>query len=201
MMDGEQWHAVEAVMLAAKPGVPVVVSGAAGTGKSRLIEGLAACLVTYAGVSSDDGSLVVTAATNLATLNIGGQHGTLQALLGVGLMRHSWEDYRDMVDGTGDFGAGAVRNNRKKQYLVALARKGRSNARRLRWLVVDEGLMPDLKFWKTVDMVMRVYRNEMNVPFGGVKLVIVGDPFQLPPWDPPYVMQACLGVWMWLLQG
>jgi ATP-dependent DNA helicase PIF1 len=32
-----------------------------------------------------------------------------------------------------------------------------------------------------IDQILRVYRRKMQLPFGGVQLLLIGDPFQLPP--------------------
>ncbi len=51
-------------------------------------------------------------------------------------------------------------------------------------LIVDEASMLTVQNLTVLDLVLRWYRNEPNKRFGGIKLVLVGDPMQLPPVPP-----------------
>ena len=48
-------------------------------------------------------------------------------------------------------------------------------------LVIDEVAMVRCDMLDAVDRILRVFRKRMNEPFGGVQVVLIGDPFQLPP--------------------
>ena len=48
-------------------------------------------------------------------------------------------------------------------------------------LVIDEVSMVRVELLDVIDNILRVYRKKMHVPFGGVQLILIGDPFQLPP--------------------
>jgi hypothetical protein len=51
-------------------------------------------------------------------------------------------------------------------------------------LIVDEASMLTVQNLTVLDLVLRRYRGNMNQRFGGLKLVLVGDPMQLPPVPP-----------------
>lgn len=51
-------------------------------------------------------------------------------------------------------------------------------------LVIDEASMLTIQTLEVMDRVLRWYRNKPNVRFGGLKVVLVGDPMQLPPVAP-----------------
>ncbi|WP_114748371.1 ATP-dependent DNA helicase [Pleomorphovibrio marinus] len=48
-------------------------------------------------------------------------------------------------------------------------------------LVIDEISMVRVELLDVIDSILRVYRKKLQVPFGGVQLILIGDPFQLPP--------------------
>ncbi len=53
--------------------------------------------------------------------------------------------------------------------------------RRLDLLVIDEISMVRVEILDVIDQVLRVFRRKIHLPFGGVQLILIGDPFQLPP--------------------
>ncbi|MEX2591171.1 MAG: AAA family ATPase [Anditalea sp.] len=53
--------------------------------------------------------------------------------------------------------------------------------RRLQLLVIDEVSMVRVEILDVIDQILRVFRRKMHLPFGGVQLILIGDPFQLPP--------------------
>ncbi len=53
--------------------------------------------------------------------------------------------------------------------------------RRLDILVIDEISMVRVEILDVIDRILRVFRRKMHLPFGGVQLILIGDPFQLPP--------------------
>ncbi|MBD3626833.1 AAA family ATPase [Cyclobacterium sp.] len=48
-------------------------------------------------------------------------------------------------------------------------------------LVIDEISMVRVEILDILDKILRVFRKKMHLPFGGVQLILIGDPFQLPP--------------------
>jgi ATP-dependent DNA helicase PIF1 len=53
--------------------------------------------------------------------------------------------------------------------------------KRLDLLVIDEVSMVRVEILDVIDQVLRVFRRKIHLPFGGVQLILIGDPFQLPP--------------------
>lgn len=53
--------------------------------------------------------------------------------------------------------------------------------RKLDTLVIDEISMVRVELLDVIDQILRVYRRKPHLPFGGVQLIMIGDPFQLPP--------------------
>ncbi|MCC5937468.1 MAG: AAA family ATPase [Lunatimonas sp.] len=53
--------------------------------------------------------------------------------------------------------------------------------RKLDTLVIDEISMVRVELLDVIDQILRVYRRRQHLPFGGVQLIMIGDPFQLPP--------------------
>jgi energy-coupling factor transporter ATP-binding protein EcfA2 len=53
--------------------------------------------------------------------------------------------------------------------------------RNLDLLVIDEISMVRVEILDILDQILRVFRKKMHLPFGGVQLILIGDPFQLPP--------------------
>jgi hypothetical protein len=51
-------------------------------------------------------------------------------------------------------------------------------------LIIDEASMLTIQVLEVMDRVLRWYRKNPNVRFGGLKVIIVGDPMQLPPVAP-----------------
>lgn len=130
-------------------------TGPAGTGKSlllrKIIEGLT---IKYL----DDSSCVaVTASTGLAAFNIGGT--TLHRFAGIGLGKAPTTKL--------------IQDIFKDKFKLG------------RWthvkvLVIDEISMVDSTLFDKLDIIARAVRG-IDLPFGGIQLVITGDFFQLPP--------------------
>ncbi len=98
------------------------------------------------------GTVALAAPTGIAALNIGGM--TLHSLFGLS------------TDGVllGD----------------RFRRKGSEYFQSLVALLIDEVSMVRVDVMDNIDRALR-YHRDSDLPFGGVKLVLFGDPFQLPP--------------------
>lgn len=48
-------------------------------------------------------------------------------------------------------------------------------------LVIDEVSMVRCDLLDVIDRILRVFRDKIDLPFGGVQVVLIGDAFQLPP--------------------
>ena len=137
-------------------GESVFFTGPAGTGKSfllrKIIEGLK---IKYLG--DTHGCIAVTASTGLAAFSLGGT--TLHSFAGIGLGKGPPEEL--------------IKNILKERLKLK------------RWtevkvLIIDEISMIDSVLFDKIDTIARAVR-EIDLPFGGIQLVITGDFFQLPP--------------------
>lgn len=150
-LNAEQRRGWDLVM---RQGRSVFITGRAGCGKSFLVQRLIAALREQLG----ERAVYVTAATGIAACNIGGI--TLHSFAGIGL-------------GTDD--------------VLALTRKIKRNTRVMsRWqrakvLVVDEISMVDADLLDKLDAIARRIRGAPDKVWGGLRVILVGDFFQLPP--------------------
>ncbi len=101
-------------------------------------------------------SVVVFAPTGVAALNVGGQ--TIHSFFRL--------PPRDFVD------PDTMTPPRGRSYLLMS---------KLETLVIDEVSMVRAEILECVDRLLRMARSRPTEPFGGVQLVLIGDPFQLPP--------------------
>ena len=123
----------------------IFVTGRAGTGKSTLLEHLAA---------QTSKNLVICAPTGVAALNVGGQtiHSLFRLPIGV-IADHAIDQGPEL-----------------RKLLGAIDT-----------LVVDEVSMVNADLLDAMDRSLRQARQKPGEPFGGVQLVLFGDPFQLAP--------------------
>ncbi len=131
------------------------------TGSSVLLTGPAGTgkSALLANLRQELGSkLSICASTGIAALNVGGV--TLHSWAGLGL-----------GDRKASAIAGAISQARKKPY---------NNIMAARVLAIDEISMIDSRLFALTDQVFRKVR-VVDEPFGGVKLLLVGDFLQLPP--------------------
>lgn len=123
----------------------VFVTGRAGTGKSTLLNHLA---------WSTEKSLVISAPTGVAALNVGGQtiHSLFRLPIGV-IADHDIEQTVEL----------------------------RKLLNSIDTLVIDEVSMVNADLMDAVDRSLRQARQKAAEPFGGVQVVLFGDPYQLAP--------------------
>ncbi|CAN0109584.1 unnamed protein product [Pylaiella littoralis] len=130
----------------------IFFTGCAGTGKSLVLNRILTRLAE-AGVSG----VFPTATTGLAACQVKGT--TLQQFAGIGKARGSGEEVLKVVEKRPD----AVRRWKAVQVLI-----------------VDEISMLDADTFDALEYVARSLRG-VQAPFGGIRLVLSGDFFQLPP--------------------
>jgi ATP-dependent DNA helicase PIF1 len=102
---------------------------------------------------TEDTTSIVVAPTGLAAVQVGGQ--TIHSFFGLPPRLVKPED---------------IKPSRK----LAIMRK-------MKTLVIDEVSMVRSDLMEGIDRSLRLNRKKPNVPFGGVRLVLFGDPHQLPP--------------------
>ena len=152
----EQKRAIEAALESKN----VFITGGAGVGKSFIVHKIVSLL------RKQGRRVAVTASTGIAAVNVNGS--TLHSFAGIGIDKETKEVLADKA---------------YKQYTT-----------RKRWqqtdvLLIDEVSMVSANFFDTLNWVgMRLRGSEVNgqamvnpMPFGGIKIIAVGDLFQLPP--------------------
>lgn len=137
-----------------KEGNNVFYTGSAGTGKSILLKELVSHLIMKHGVSA----VAVTASTGLAAVNIGGV--TINKFSGMGIAM-------------GDAMTIAKRISKNAQTV--------DRWKRTKVLIIDEISMIDGSFLDKLEFVARQITKKLEIPFGGIQVVLTGDFFQLPP--------------------
>lgn len=137
-------------------GNSVFITGSAGTGKSVLLMDIIKTMKKRYGKSS----VFVTAPTGVAACALKGQ--TLHSFAGVG---HLTWDRESMLD-------------RILEDKTAYTRWKKAQA-----LVIDEISMVDADFFENLEYIARKVRDSDEI-WGGLKLVVSGDFFQLPPVKP-----------------
>ena len=113
---------------------------------------------------ANDASSVVVAPTGLAAVQVGGQ--TIHSFFGLPPRLVKPEDIKPS----------------RKQVLM----------RKLKTIVVDEVSMVRSDLMEGIDRSLRLNRKRPHDPFGGVRLVLFGDPHQLPPVVPEGDLRAYL---------
>lgn len=140
----------------AATGQNIWLTGRAGTGKSTLLrEWLAA----------DGRDADVVAPTGIAALNIGGM--TIHRWAGIGIGPQEGESICEFIEHLEQQGSRSVRD-------------AKTRIRQCSTLVCDETSMVSGRLLDTVDTWMRHVRGRM-APFGGVRMICLGDALQLPP--------------------
>ncbi len=136
-------------------GVNIFLTGEPGSGKSHTIREYVKCLYAR-GITP-----ALTASTGIAATHIGGM--TIHAWSGLGIRKSiTQRECKDLAKN-------AALTKRIKNTHV---------------LIIDEISMVDARMLESVDLICRVIK-DVDLPFGGMQIVLVGDFFQLPPVSRP----------------
>jgi len=137
----------------------IFLTGAAGTGKSFLLRYIIQQLK-----GRRKGDVFVTATTGIAAENIKGT--TLHSFAGIGL-----------GEGNVDQLISKIKNSKPAT----------QRWKRVKYLIVDEVSMLHVDLFEKLEEIARRMKrsskNSTDKPFGGIKLILCGDFFQLPPVD------------------
>jgi hypothetical protein len=142
---------------------PIYLTGRAGTGKTTFLKYVTA-------ISSK--KTVVVAPTGVAAINAGGV--TIHSFFKLPFeplrpddsrfsTRKMNEDHVNIFE--------MLKYNREKYQII----------RELELLIIDEISMVRCDVLDAIEYILRVYRDKPYLPFGGVQVLMLGDPFQLPP--------------------
>lgn len=132
------------------------LTGKAGTGKTTFLKYIK---------KKAKKKLVVLAPTGIAAINANGQtiHSFFNLSFGPLLMEDLQYHPKNL--------ASNFRYNKAKIDLI----------KEMDLLIIDEVSMVRVDVLDMIDRILRVYRNNLESPFGGVQMVLIGDLFQLPP--------------------
>lgn len=149
--DESQCRAIKAVL----SGDPLVlISGAAGTGKSTVIKAIEHEL------KKRGKNVILLAPTGMAAINIGGE--TIHSALKIPPVVNPVDEMREHH---------YLQNNQKLQDIL----------QNVDTIIIDEISMVRADVMQTVCDILDIYGPEPDEDFGGVQLVLVGDLLQLPP--------------------
>jgi ATP-dependent DNA helicase PIF1 len=128
------------------------ITGDAGAGKSLVLR----TIIDELRANGDDKGLFVTASTGIAASDLGGR--TVHSFAGIGLGTQTAEEIVD------------------SKYF---GRETEARWKRARTLVIDEVSMLSAEIFDLLDDMGRLVRRK-DAPFGGVRIIAVGDLYQLP---------------------
>ena len=148
---------------------PVFLTGKAGTGKTTFLK-----YIRENGFKK----MAVTAPTGVAAINAGGTtlHSFFQLPFGPFLpaAQHGWNAESPAYSDPNSLFRN-IRFNAPKRELL----------QELELLIIDEISMVRADTLDAVDTILRHFRQQPLLPFGGVQMLYIGDLFQLPPVVPP----------------
>ncbi|HVU53498.1 MAG TPA: helix-turn-helix domain-containing protein [Puia sp.] len=146
-------------------GRSLFLTGKAGTGKTTFLQYIR---------DNTFKKLAVVAPTGVAAINAGGttMHSFFQLPFGpyVPAQQYGWDTGRSGATDPNSLLSG-IRLNASKRELL----------RELELLIIDEISMVRADMLDAVDTILRHFRDQPLLPFGGVQVLYIGDLFQLPP--------------------
>ena len=143
----------------------IYLTGKAGTGKTTFLKYLR---------QTSEKNTVILAPTGVAAINAGGQ--TIHSFFQISPSLYVPDDKRlrlkpDNIDPDKSTIYDHFKYSREKHEII----------RKVDLLVIDEISMVRCDLLDVIDKLLRVFRNRLNEPFGGVQVILIGDTFQLPP--------------------
>jgi len=164
-MDNENTAFARAVDFVTRTNEPLFLTGRAGTGKTTFLR----YIRTHCGKQC-----AVVAPTGVAAMNAGGE--TIHSFLQL--------PFSPFVPGTKPGYDSTTTDVQDKHTMLANLRMNevkKKLIRKLELLIIDEVSMVRADVLDAIDLVLRHVRRNYSRPFGGLQMVFIGDPFQLPP--------------------
>ena len=143
----------------------VYLTGKAGTGKTTFLKYLR---------ETTTKKTVILAPTGVAAINAGGQtiHSFFQLPFGPFVLNDKrLRTSKDLGDPDDTTIYSTFRYSEDKRIIL----------KQLELLIIDEISMVRCDILDVIDTVLRVFRKNPHLPFGGVQVILIGDTFQLPP--------------------
>lgn len=140
----------------------VFLTGKAGTGKTTFLKHIR---------NNCRKQMAVIAPTGVAAINAGGVtiHSFFQLPFLPHVPIHSNESNDDCIDIKTLLSRLKIQSDKRKLF------------QQLELLIIDEISMVRCDVLDAIDSILRHYRNKIQLPFGGVQLLLIGDLFQLTP--------------------
>ncbi len=145
----------------------VFITGKAGTGKTTFLKWIR---------ENTEKNTVVVAPTGVAAINASGvtAHSFFQLPFG------------PFIPGPGNANAGGATDRNQLFRNTRFASARRELFQEMELLIVDEVSMIRCDMLDAIDAILRHFRKQPQLPFGGVQVVYIGDMFQLPPVIPAH---------------
>lgn len=131
------------------------ITGSAGTGKTHVLKHVISELVKKHGREA----VAVTAATGIAASIINGT--TLHSFAGIGI--------------------GVKANQTTDEFITSYLRNKKNRWKQIKVLIVDEISMIDSDTLSLIDTLSKKSRQMPAMGFGGIRIILCGDFYQLPP--------------------
>src|SRR5215211_7178779 len=147
----------------------IFLTGKAGTGKTTFLKYIK---------ETTRKNTVVVAPTGVAAINAGGvtMHSFFQLPFGP-FVPSSLNKFQGNPEATDKHSL--FRN-------IFFTTSKRELLQELELLIIDEVSMVRCDMLDAIDTILRHFRRQYNIPFGGVQVVYIGDMFQLPPVIPQH---------------
>jgi hypothetical protein len=143
----------------------VYLTGKAGTGKTTFLKYLKTTI---------DKNMIIVAPTGVAAINAGGQ--TIHSFFQISPSLFVPNDKRLRKSANmGDDDQSTIFEH------FVYSKEKRKIIANLEILVIDEVSMVRCDLLDVIDRLLRIFRKNEFVPFGGVQVILIGDTFQLPP--------------------
>jgi hypothetical protein len=143
----------------------VYLTGRAGTGKTTFLKYLR---------KTTTKNTVVLSFTGVASVNAGGQ--TINSFFKIPFGPFVPNDIRlRTTPNVGDIDRSTIYD------FFSYSKERVDIIRGLELLIIDEVSMVRCDLLDVIDRLLRVFRKNLNKPFGGVQVILIGDTFQLPP--------------------
>jgi len=156
----------EDVVESFKNGKNIFLTGMAGSGKSTIIK----YLINYC--EMHDINHAIVAPTGCAAILVGGY--TIHSFFGI---------HGDLSTDNISRCIGKLKKRQKKKY---------NTIKNLEFLIIDEISMVSNVLFETISNICKIITGNIDEPFGGIQLCLVGDFYQLPPVDNTYCFKSPL---------
>ncbi|MBS9523359.1 AAA family ATPase [Litoribacter ruber] len=163
-LDIDNHQFIQAMEIALFSDRSLFLTGKAGTGKTTFLHTL-----KHLGI---DKRMAVVAPTGVAAINAKGK--TLHSFFRIDPRQLFLPDDPRLSAKTHDKKVSIYNTFQYSREKINIFKK-------LDLLVIDEVSMVRVEMLDVIDKILRVFRKKHHLPFGGVQLILIGDPFQLPP--------------------